>query len=137
MPERLQLSRRRGYRKPAGCVLVARPSKWGNPFGIDCWEWRMCGEPHWACVVRDTHRVVSRHDTRADAVAKAVAMFRRLMTLDGRPLARFVRKWYLDPPPAPADLAGLRGKDLACWCPAGRPCHADVLIEIANRGTPC
>lgn len=26
----------------------------------------------------------------------------------------------------------LRGKDLACWCPLGQPCHADVLLEIAN-----
>jgi hypothetical protein len=26
----------------------------------------------------------------------------------------------------------LRGKNLACWCPAGWPCHADVLLEIAN-----
>jgi len=26
----------------------------------------------------------------------------------------------------------LRGKDLACWCPLDRPCHADVLLEIAN-----
>lgn len=32
----------------------------------------------------------------------------------------------------------LRGKDLACWCPLvdkdGRPvpCHADVLLKIAN-----
>lgn len=27
----------------------------------------------------------------------------------------------------------LRGKDLACWCKIGQPCHADVLLEIANR----
>jgi len=27
----------------------------------------------------------------------------------------------------------LRGKDLACWCAAGKPCHADVLLELANR----
>ena len=27
----------------------------------------------------------------------------------------------------------LRGKDLACWCPLDRPCHADVLLEIANK----
>ena len=27
----------------------------------------------------------------------------------------------------------LRGKDLACWCPLDQPCHADVLLEIANR----
>ena len=26
----------------------------------------------------------------------------------------------------------LRGKNLACWCPMDRPCHADVLLEIAN-----
>lgn len=26
----------------------------------------------------------------------------------------------------------LRGKNLACWCRAGAPCHADVLLEIAN-----
>lgn len=34
-------------------------------------------------------------------------------------------------PPTP-DLAPLRGKDLACWCPLDQPCHADVLLELAN-----
>jgi hypothetical protein len=28
----------------------------------------------------------------------------------------------------------LSGKDLACWCPLDQPCHADVLLEIANSG---
>jgi hypothetical protein len=27
----------------------------------------------------------------------------------------------------------LRGKDLACWCPLDQPCHADVLLELANK----
>jgi hypothetical protein len=27
----------------------------------------------------------------------------------------------------------LRGRDLACYCPLDEPCHADVLLEIANR----
>jgi len=27
----------------------------------------------------------------------------------------------------------LRGKNLACWCPIGSPCHGDTLLEIANR----
>lgn len=27
----------------------------------------------------------------------------------------------------------LRGRDLACWCPTGNPCHADVLLDIANN----
>ena len=38
------------------------------------------------------------------------------------------------------DLAELRGKDLARWCPLEDehgnrvPCHADVLLELANPG---
>lgn len=30
-------------------------------------------------------------------------------------------------------VAELRGKDLACWCKPGAPCHADVLLHLANR----
>lgn len=30
-------------------------------------------------------------------------------------------------------LAPLRGKDLACWCPLGEPCHAEVLLKHANQ----
>ena len=29
----------------------------------------------------------------------------------------------------------LRGKNLACWCPLDQPCHADVLLKIANNGS--
>lgn len=29
-------------------------------------------------------------------------------------------------------LAMLRGKDVACFCPLNLPCHADVLLELAN-----
>lgn len=31
-------------------------------------------------------------------------------------------------------LQELRGKNLACWCKPGQPCHADVLLELANVG---
>tara|TARA_R100001224_G_scaffold105232_1_gene78950 strand:+ start:3005 stop:3337 length:333 start_codon:yes stop_codon:yes gene_type:complete len=31
-----------------------------------------------------------------------------------------------------AARAELRGKNLACWCKPGEPCHADVLLELAN-----
>ena len=27
----------------------------------------------------------------------------------------------------------LRGRDLACYCPLDEPCHADVLLSIANE----
>ena len=30
-------------------------------------------------------------------------------------------------------LEKLRGKNLACWCALDAPCHADVLLELANK----
>ena len=35
-------------------------------------------------------------------------------------------------PAQPTEIRTLRGKDLACWCPLDQPCHADVLLELAN-----
>ena len=31
-------------------------------------------------------------------------------------------------------IGALRGLDLACYCPLDQPCHADVLLEVANGG---
>lgn len=36
------------------------------------------------------------------------------------------------PPSLEEIRAELRGKNLACWCNNNKPCHADVLIELAN-----
>jgi hypothetical protein len=33
----------------------------------------------------------------------------------------------------PGWLAPLRGRDLACSCMLNQPCHADTLLELANR----
>ena len=30
------------------------------------------------------------------------------------------------------NLHKLHGKDLVCWCPLDKPCHADVLLELAD-----
>ena len=32
----------------------------------------------------------------------------------------------------PYFLAPLRGKNLACFCKMTEPCHADILLELAN-----
>jgi len=32
-----------------------------------------------------------------------------------------------------AGLAELRGKNLACWCAPDAPCHADILLRLANE----
>lgn len=34
--------------------------------------------------------------------------------------------------PTQCDIEALRGKNLACWCALDQPCHADVLLELAN-----
>lgn len=102
MPERIQLSRRKGWRKPENTVVVSRPSKWGNPFPI------------------------AEHGR-----AHAVAAFRAMVEdADAR-----AHMGYPEPEEIRAELAG---KNLACWCRltdadgARVPCHADVLLEIAN-----
>ena len=38
----------------------------------------------------------------------------------------------MDPFTMRAIREGLRGKDLVCWCRLDEPCHADVLLKIAN-----
>ncbi len=46
------------------------------------------------------------------------------------------RAWLVDM--TPEYLTALRtelaGRNLACWCPPGQRCHADVLLAIANGG---
>jgi hypothetical protein len=108
MPERVVLSRAKGWRKPPDTVVVARPSKWGNPYTLDLYRADYSG------------------DTDDDLRRMAVSDFRGLV--EGR--------WdRFDDAPAYPPAADIRrelaGKNLACWC-KGPPCHADVLLEIAN-----
>lgn len=43
-------------------------------------------------------------------------------------------KDLMDGPDIIADIRfSLVGKNLACWCPIGTPCHTDVLLEWANQ----
>lgn len=42
------------------------------------------------------------------------------------------RRWILDQPSLLHEVTELRGKQLMCWCSADKPCHADVLLELAN-----
>jgi hypothetical protein len=43
----------------------------------------------------------------------------------------FYRRYVIAPPPG-RQWSDLRGKNLACWCKPGEPCHADVLLSLAN-----
>ena len=90
---------------PGGAVYVGRSTKWGNPFRV--------GAPN-----ADDCMVCA---DRADAVAK----YRSELTTWGGAV-------NFSGCTAAEIRAELRGKDLACWCPLDQPCHADVLLEIAN-----
>lgn len=50
---------------------------------------------------------------------------------------RLHRDWLLSLPDIMAlARTELAGKDLACWCPPDQPCHADVLLKVANGREP-
>lgn len=124
MPERIRLQRTAGWRKPEGAVSVARPSVWGNPISLSD-----VGEQYPSLDDRQIATlVVGDFEVLAE---RGHLSFPNWRFADGRrgPVA-----WTY--PPVSEIRSHLAGRDLACWCPAGRPCHADVLLRIANTPTP-
>lgn len=110
-PHRVQRKRSRNWKMPENTVYVGRPSKWGNPFVV--------------------------HGDGANMTPwMAATSFKHLL--------RTEKGWFPQPLPWPkgkvpkvmttiAEVkAELKGKNLACWCPLDQPCHADVLLKIAN-----
>jgi len=45
----------------------------------------------------------------------------------------FYREWIVWQATPDELRRELGGKNLACWCPLDQPCHADVLLELANK----
>lgn len=109
-PKRIQLSRRKGWRKPEGAVVVARNTRWGNPYRVVPIPRTDAGLTRLA--ETDQYIVCDR--------SVAVALFEDDL-LDGK---------------LPFTVDDVRrelaGRDLACWCKASDPCHADVLLELSN-----
>lgn len=100
-PKRIQLRRTKGWRKPDGAIVVARPTRWGNPLTMD-------------------------GDKAAAALWFGVGLD---MRRDGTLPAGHAFHCYPSDDEIRVELAG---HDLACWCPLDEPCHADVLLEVAN-----
>jgi hypothetical protein len=104
-PVRVQSKRTKGWRMPANTTYVGRPGRWGNPFAA--------GKPGpLGCEPIDAEGAVGffRMMLR-DSELRAAA---------GYPSQDEIRR-------------ELRGRNQACWCPLGQPCHADVLLEVANE----
>lgn len=113
-PVRLQLSRRKGFDLQAlsqatnglPASHVSRPGPWGNPF------------------------VVGKQGDAAYCVDLYKALLAGLLRVGRDPDTEALeacRAFVSD------HLAELRGRNLACWCKLGAPCHADVLLKLANR----
>jgi hypothetical protein len=121
-PKRIQRQRTKGWRMPDGAVYVGRPTIWGNPFHVgEFVSHRHRSSAHPFDFYIDHHQIVS-----AD---QAVRLFRKIVT---DPVEHQVVD-HLTPTPNTI-RAYLAGRDLACWCPLDQPCHADVLLELANGG---
>lgn len=125
MPVRVQMSRQHRWRTDyPTAVIVARPTEWGNPFQVVPVHARGPFD-----ITREGHflgQTTSLNGARKGAVDRY-----RAALLAGDP-------WL---PSLEHIRAALAGKDLACWCPLfdehGHPvpCHATVLLELANGGT--
>ncbi|GAQ52103.1 DUF4326 domain-containing protein [Streptomyces acidiscabies] len=133
-PVRIQRRRTRGWRAQdhtanrLGVIYVGRPTTYAN---------------HWAVVQTPTGWAASwtagsfGQDQPWHPTAE-----RRFITAPTETAARRTAvdlyRAYIDAWPelsASARLS-LRGRDLMCWCPLGEPCHADVLLELANEPGP-
>lgn len=146
MPRRIQRQQTKGWRMPEGAVFVGRPTLWGNP-----WQPGKHGCPN-SVHLRD-------HDPDADYGVRMDALWWRPIGATTGPAdaVETYRLWLIDGVPSwtlmknspnvfalgvdiltwnrmriIATMPDLRGHDLACRCPLDRPCHADVLLEMAN-----
>jgi hypothetical protein len=115
--KRIQRKRTKGWKMPPNAVYVGRPTKFGNPWTVKAALDSNIFKPE-ACPqvvatefeewLRGTYSRNSEH----------LGIWNQL----------FDRREKLM-----AGLKELRGKDLACWCPLDKPCHADVLLRLANE----
>jgi hypothetical protein len=121
MPERIQQKRTKGWRKPPNTVSVARPSKWWDPFPVAEYGlelslalFRNAISGSWNPGLLDQ----SRDDAYWDLTYRRAVEWRKRI---GNTF------------PSEQARLELAGKNLMCFCPLDQPCHADVLLDIANR----
>jgi Domain of unknown function (DUF4326) len=129
-PQRIRRCRTKGWRMPTDAVYVGRPSRWGNPFRI--YHGHSSIGPPWRVAVETWHHLPEAEcraayvtSTALDPSA-AVDLYRTVMAVRMRDDPERLRGW----------LKPLVGKDLACWCPTGQACHADILLALTAEEIP-
>ena len=109
-PVRIQRRRTKGWRMPDGAVYVGRGTYWGN-------FWR----------VGDTITVTG--PSIHPPYPENEQYVRELVVTPAIAVALYEAVIGPDQPYA---IQLLGGRDLACWCPTDQPCHADILLKLAN-----
>jgi hypothetical protein len=133
MPKRIQMSRQKPWRADnPDAVIVDRRTIYGNPFkvGVEMMTGTISGNLIQNTLTYDRITPQDRGET--------VDAYRGCFTGDIRISPMFVTDnehgvslWSYVLPSAD-EIRALAGRDLACWCPLDQPCHADVLLELAN-----
>jgi hypothetical protein len=130
-PVRIQRMRTRGWRLPVNTICVSRPSIWGNPFIV--------GHPCGVFPEGMGHQGKTETLVPALTLVQCVEFYDRMvngmLSPEMYPFGHdWSRTFHKRHGQHPADFArhALRGHHLACWCALDKPCHADVLLEIAN-----
>lgn len=127
MPTRIQRKRTKGWKMPPNTVYVGRPSKWGNPFR----DSPVGGRELSVALYRDMVRGIWNPTLMLYASDSEVATVYQVR-----------QRWFerIGRHPTEVAWAELKGKTLCCWCPLVDrngdrvPCHADILLELANLG---
>jgi hypothetical protein len=118
-PQRIQRKRVKGWRMPPNTVSVTRPGKWGNPFDVATYgmDLSLALFREVAAGCWNPSLLADKSDAFVSAAYNAHHAW--LQRLGNHPV-EFAH-------------GELRGRNLACFCAEGSPCHADILLEIANR----
>ena len=115
MPTRIQLRRTKGWKMPPNTVKVDRSTKFGNPFPIDCYGREMAVDKFRRLMAGRMSTYEMSTSSRQDwASANDISLVHVRSCIEKL-------------------LPSIKGKNLACWCKSGDLCHADILLEIANR----
>lgn len=121
MPKRVQMTRQKPWRADnPDAVIVSRPSMLGNPFPVAMW-----GRELSVALFENSAQGTWNPSTLGQD--KSDEQFAVAYKQHTDWLARIIDH--------PVDVARslLAGRDLACWCSLDQPCHADVLLELANQ----
>lgn len=138
MPIRVQRKRTKGWKMPPNTVSVTRPGPFGNPFDFRpsdcCWlalSYGCRGDKRGR--QQASVKAFSEWVSPPPKGKKMVRMERGIRVGTDEKSFQIGPRFVVGPPPTIDEIREkLRGKNLACFCPLDQPCHADVLLELAN-----